>query len=67
VWLITGLEGLRSGLAQARRGKRFRSGVVSAPEQAALSWFVAINHKDRAAVLAHFERAPGEGTWENGD
>jgi len=37
------------------------------PKQAALSWLVAINHKDRAAVLAHFERAPGKGTWENGD
>jgi hypothetical protein len=37
------------------------------PRQAALSWLVAINHKDRAAVLAHFERAPGKGTWENGD
>ena len=26
------------------------------PKQAAVSWLVAINHKDRAAVLAHFER-----------
>jgi hypothetical protein len=34
-------------------------------KQAALSWLVAINHKDRAAVLAHFERTR-HGNWENG-
>jgi hypothetical protein len=58
-----------SGSASHKLGGTSVSVAVSyrPPKQAALSWLVAINHKDRAAVLAHFERTPGKGTWENGD
>jgi hypothetical protein len=38
------------------------------PEQATLSWFYAINHKDKAAAVAHFEAAAaGQMNWGNGD
>jgi hypothetical protein len=38
------------------------------PEQATLSWFYAINHKDKAATLAHFEPATArQMNWGNGD
>jgi hypothetical protein len=38
------------------------------PEQATLSWFYAINHKDRAAADAHFEKAAGgQMDWGDGD
>lgn len=38
------------------------------PEQAALSWFYAINDKDKAAAVAHFEpAAAGQMNWGNGD
>ena len=30
------------------------------PEQATLSWFYAINHKDKAAAVAHFEPAAAD-------
>jgi hypothetical protein len=31
--------------------------LYQSPAQATLSWFFAINRKDKAAVLAHFDRA----------
>ena len=38
------------------------------PEQATLSWFYAINHKDKAAAVAHVEpAAAGQMNWGNGD
>ena len=38
------------------------------PEQATLSWFAAINHKDKAAAVAHFEPvAANQMDWGNGD
>jgi hypothetical protein len=38
------------------------------PEQATLSWFFAINHKDKAAAIAHFEpAAAGQMNWGNGN
>jgi hypothetical protein len=38
------------------------------PEQATLSWFYAINHKDKAAAVAHFEPvAADQMNWGNGD
>lgn len=38
------------------------------PEQATLSWFYAINHKDKAAAVAHFEPAASyQMNWGNGD
>jgi hypothetical protein len=33
------------------------------PEQATLSWFYAINHKDGAAAAAHIARAAGPMDW----
>jgi len=44
--------------------------LYQSPEQATLSWFSAIDHKDRAAVLAHFTTAAanqmglGWTTWD---
>jgi hypothetical protein len=42
--------------------------LYQSPEQATLSWFSAINHKDRGAALAHFTTAAanqmGWGTWD---
>jgi hypothetical protein len=49
------------------------SGVSAAalyrsPGQATLSWFYAINHKDKAAAVAHFTRAAaGQMNWGNGN
>lgn len=38
------------------------------PEQATLSWFYAINHKDKAAAVAHFEPAAADQMdWGDGD
>ena len=38
------------------------------PEQATLSWFSAINHKDKAAAIAHFAAAAADQmNWGNGD
>ena len=38
------------------------------PVQAALSWFAAINQKDKAAAIAHFEPAAvGMMNWGDGD
>jgi hypothetical protein len=38
------------------------------PEQATLSWFAAVNQKDKAAAIAHFEpAAAGMMNWGGGD
>jgi hypothetical protein len=38
------------------------------PEQATLSWFYAINHKDKAAAVPHFvPAAAAQMSWGNGD
>lgn len=60
---------MASGSASHKPGRPIVSTAVSyqSPKLASLSWFFAINHRDRAGVLAHFERARGHGTWENGD
>jgi len=34
--------------------------LYQSPEQATLSWFDALNHKDRAAAVAHFAPAEAE-------
>jgi hypothetical protein len=60
---------LGSEVSSPASGKPGRAGVSVAvpfrsPEQAALWWFAAINHKDKAAVVAHFARGglrPGSG------
>jgi hypothetical protein len=42
--------------------------LYQSPMQATLSWFSAINHKDKAAAAAHFEpSAAGQMNWGNGD
>ena len=42
--------------------------LYQSPEQATLSWFFAINHKDDAAAVAHFEPAAADQmNWGNGD
>lgn len=42
--------------------------LYQSPEQATLSWFSAINHKDRVAAVAHFTRAAaGQMNWGGGD
>lgn len=41
--------------------------AFDSPTTAALSWFAAVNHKDRAAALAHFEPAAARiGDWGTG-
>lgn len=38
------------------------------PQQATLSWFFAVNHKDRADAIAHFTpAAANQMDWGNGD
>ena len=42
--------------------------LYQSPEQATLSWFFAINHKDKVAAIAHFEpAAAGQMNWGNGN
>ena len=42
--------------------------LYQSPEQATLSWFFAINHKDKAAAIAHFEPAAADQmNWGNGN
>ena len=42
--------------------------LYQSPEQATLSWFYAINHKDKAAAIAHFTHAAADMmNWGNGD
>lgn len=42
--------------------------LFQSPEQATLSWFYAINHKDRADAVAHFTHAAGYMmNWGGGD
>ena len=49
-------------------GTAVPAAVYRSPEQATLSWFYAVNHKDRADSLAHFTRAAaGQMNWGNGD
>ena len=44
------------------------SSSYQSPEQATLSWFYAINHKDKAAAVAHFEPAAADQMdWGDGD
>jgi hypothetical protein len=42
--------------------------VYQSPEQATLSWFYAINHKDKADAIAHFTRtAATQMDWGGGN
>lgn len=53
----------KPGQADASAAALYRS-----PEQATLSWFFAVNHKDKAAAVAHFQpAAAGQMNWGNGD
>ena len=41
--------------------------LYQSPEQATVSWFYSINHKDAAAAVAHFEPADAESmNWYGG-
>jgi hypothetical protein len=54
--------------AKPGRGSVSAAWLYRSPEQATLSWFFAINHKDKAAAIAHFEpAAAGQMDWGNGD
>ena len=49
-------------------GRANVTALYQSPEQATLSWFFAINHKDKAAAIAHFEpAAAGQMNWGNGN
>src|SRR5689334_6744190 len=42
--------------------------LFQSPEQATLSWFSAVNHKDKAAAVAHLApAAKDQMNWGNGD
>jgi hypothetical protein len=42
--------------------------LYQSPVQATLSWFFAVNHKDKTAAVAHFTTASaGQMDWGNGD
>ena len=60
-----------SATAASPTPERADLGAASAyqsPVQATLSWFYAINHKDKAAAVAHFEPAEArQMDWGNGD
>jgi hypothetical protein len=59
-----------SSQASRQPGRASVSGVAlyQSPQQATLSWFRAINHKDKAAAVAHFTpAAAGQMNWGNGD
>jgi hypothetical protein len=50
------------------QGSVSAAALYRSPGQATLSWFFAINHKDKAAAIAHFEpAAAGQMDWGNGD
>ena len=65
-----GATGLASPAAPARSAAPAASQVASftTPLQATLSWFAAVNAKDRAAAVAHFLPARAdEMNWGGGD
>jgi hypothetical protein len=59
---------LKGASPTSERADLAAASSYQSPEQATLSWFYAINHKDKAAALAHFEPAVAEQMdWGNGD
>ena len=57
-----------SSPASRKPGASVTAAVYQSPEQATLSWFFAVNHKDKAAAVAHFEpAAAGQMNWGNGN
>ena len=72
-WMAAGTAVIAGVVAVAGCGSSQGSKVTAAalyrsPEQATLSWFYAINHKDKADAVAHFTRAgAGQMNWGNGD
>lgn len=57
--------------AQTSHGHKISTSAAAlyrSPVQATLSWFSAVNHKDKAAAVAHFAPAEaGDMNWGNGD
>lgn len=57
-----------SGCGAPQDSKATATALYRSPEQATVSWFYAINHKDKADAVAHFTRAAaGQMNWGNGD
>jgi hypothetical protein len=57
-----------STVSSSQTLKSSAAALFQSPEQATLSWFYAINHKDQADAVAHFTRAAaGMMGWGNGD
>jgi hypothetical protein len=70
---VTGCSSPSGSTAAAQASHNLRRASVSAasmyqsPEQATLSWFSAINHKDQPSAVAHFEpSAAGMMSWYGG-
>jgi hypothetical protein len=56
-----------SGASPSHDSKLSAAVMFQSPEQATVSWFYAINHKDQAAAVAHFTRAAaGQMDWGGG-
>lgn len=71
--MAAGAAAVASAVALAGCGSPRGSMVTAAalyrsPEKATLSWFYAINHKDKADAVAHFTHAAaGQMDWGYGD
>jgi hypothetical protein len=71
-WRVAWAAAIAGAVAVGGCGSSQDSKVTAAlyrsPEQATLSWFYAINHKDKADAVAHFTRAAaGQMDWGNED
>lgn len=65
--LIAGVMAV-SGCSSPPGPKVSAAALYQSPRQATLSWFYAINHKDKADATAHFTHAAaGQMDWGNGD
>ena len=66
--LVSRPGGLVATASRTTGGASVTAAVYQSPEQATLSWFFAVNHKDKAAAVAHFEpAAAGQMNWGNGN
>lgn len=69
-WMAAGAAAIAAAAALAGCGspQEPKAALYRSPEQATLSWFYAINHKDKADAVAHFTHAAaGQMDWGNGD
>jgi len=57
-----------AGCGSPQASNAAAASLYRSPEQATMSWFYAVNHKDKADAVAHFTRAAaGQMDWGNGD